>query len=364
MVQNTLFKNALFDYQAPVAPIAAQARHQARARQLQLTKPPGSLGYLEELAVQFAGWQSKEIPVLDGITVRVFAGDHGVCGQGVSAFPQLVTQQMIHNFCSGGAAVSVLSARQANQYKKWDFQVWNMGTIEPMPVIDGLVNKQICAGTRDFSQESSMTEAELQACMQAGAESVCQTREEPIQLFIGGEMGIGNTTSAAALFAALYGLTAEDVVGRGTGVDDDGLTRKKEAIKQALIMHTNDTPLPIELLQRLGGLEIAALTGAYIRAAQLGIPSLVDGFIATAAAAYAIALNPEVKDWLLFGHCSAEQAHRSLLDHLGVKPILQLDMRLGEGSGAVVAVPVIQLALALHANMATFADAGVSEADG
>lgn len=356
-----MLHNSVFDYQAPVAPISDQARHQARTRQSQLTKPVGSLGNLEEIAIQFAGWQSDEIPKLDSVVLRVFAGDHGVCEQGVSAFPQLVTQQMIHNFCSGGAAVSVLSAQQAPSYKKWHFQVWNMGTVEPMPTLKSLVNKQISTGTADFSQQPAMSSEQLKACMQAGAESITKSKPHPAQLFIGGEMGIGNTTSASALVAALYNLSAEEVVGRGTGVDDEGLKRKTEVIDRALAMHTKDSPLPIDLLQRLSGLEIAALVGAYIHAAQQGIPSLVDGFITTAAAAYAVALNPGVKDWLLFAHCSAEQAHRALLDRLDMQPILQLSMRLGEGSGAVVALPTVNFAIALHANMATFADAGVSE---
>ena len=345
-----------FDYYQTVAKISTDAREQALARQMQLTKPPGSLGELEDIAVQFAGFQDLEKPSLDSVAIRVFAGDHGVCAQGVSAFPQQVTQQMVHNFCSGGAAVSVLSKTLSTSFQNWDFQVWNMGTVDPLSSMDGLIDKQIAPGSSDFTRFPAMTEDELLLCLQSGADAV----PEGADLFIGGEMGIGNTTSASALMAALFKLDAPSVVGHGTGVDEQGLARKVDAVAKALQLHTSDSPGAIEILRRLGGLEIAALVGAYIRAAQLGIPSLVDGFITSAAAACAVAINPGVRDWLLFGHCSAEQAHSALLDQLSANPILKLGMRLGEGSGAVTAVPMIRLALALHANMATFADAGVS----
>lgn len=356
----------MFDYTKPVADICLPSRTRANARQAQLTKPLGSLGDLEDIAIQFAGWQGCEKPSLDNpenIALRVFAGDHGVCAQGVSAFPQEVTQQMIYNFCSGGAAVSVLAAQQG-----FGFEVWNMGTASPlaniedsaaMPMSNPLVDRQIAAGTADFSQHAAMTESQLVSAMAAGAESV----PEDAALFIGGEMGIGNTTSASALMAALYKLDAESVTGRGTGVDDQGLQRKIAVIEQAITRHTADQPTSVQLLQRLGGLEIAALVGAYVSAAQKGIPILVDGFITSVAAAYAVSLNPGTRYWMLFGHCSAEHAHRDLLNRMNANPILQLGMRLGEASGAASAVPIIRLALSLHEHMATFADAGVSESE-
>ena len=341
----------MFDVQKPVASVSENGRTLAQQRQSQLTKPPGSLGQLEQVAVQFAGWQSSEKPALSQVCVRIFAADHGICAKGVSTFPQIVTQQMIHNFCSGGAAISVLARQQ------WfDFQVCNMGTVEPMPELPSLVNNVIRRGTADFSEQPAMTESELRQCLQSGADAVPETAD----LLIGGEMGIGNTTSASALMAALYDLDAKAVVGRGTGVDDQGLQRKLAVVEQALQHHQPSALSAWQKLQCLGGLEIAALVGAYISAAQKGVPVLVDGFITSVAAAYAIALNPGVKDWLLFGHCSAEQAHADLLNRLDARPLLQLDMRLGEASGAAAAVPLIRLALSLHSGMATFADAGVA----
>lgn len=330
----------------------AASREQAIERQSQLTKPLHSLGTLEEVAADFAAWQGQAIPKLDKIALRVFAADHGITAQNISAFPQEVTTQMIRNFCSGGAAVSVLSSQQG-----FDFEVWNLGTVQPVETLPVLKTIQIAPGTQDFSQQAAMSGEHLEAALAAGAAAV----PENTQLFIGGEMGIGNTTSAAALIAAYYGFSAEEVTGRGTGLDDPGLAHKTSIVAMSLELHMADKPNPLELLKRLGGFEIAALVGAYLGAAQRGIPSLIDGFITSVAAAYAIALNPAARDWMIFAHCSAELAHKKLLDLLQAKPLLELEMRLGEASGAAVAVPVIKSALALHADMATFADAQVSE---
>lgn len=342
----------MFNPNAPAKQIDLDARNLAAARQKQLTKPPGSLGRLEQLAIDFAGWQGNEIPVLKRIVVRVYAADHGVSAQGVSAFPAEVTAQMIHNFCAGGAAISVL-AKQHN----CDFEVWNIGTLEPTEDLPKLHNVQIRNGSKDFSQQPAMSSDELEAAMSAGAESVPTDTE----LFIGGEMGIGNTTSASALMAALLDLKAEQVVGMGTGLDDAGLRRKREIVTASLVRHAKGNPSTFERLRRLGGLEIAALVGAYLQCAQQGTPILVDGFICTVAAAYAVALSATSRDWMLFAHYSNEHAHKRLLDNLDASPLLNLDMRLGEGSGAAVAIPLIRSALMLHAGMATFSDARVSD---
>ena len=342
----------IFDINKPVPPPDQGARDRAQARQQQLTKPQGSLGRLEDIAIDFAGWQRREIPELNQITLRIFAGDHGVTAQGISAFPAEVTGQMIHNFCAGGAAISVLAKEQ-----QCDFEVWNLGTIEPTPSLPALKNIQIALGTKDFSTESAMTSHQLNEALQAGADSI----PEGTQLFVGGEMGIGNTTSASALMAALFNLSADEVAGSGTGLDQAGVAHKAKVVTRALLLHMSDNPDPLQLLERLGGLEIAALVGAYLHCAQNSVPVLVDGFIASVAAAYAIALNPSARHWMLFGHCSAEQAHKLLLEKLDVKPLLNLEMRLGEGSGAATAIPLIKSALALHAGMATFDDASVSE---
>lgn len=336
--------------QEPVALVSESARQAARERQQNLTKPPGSLGHLEWLAERFAGWQNLEKPTVERVQVCVFAADHGVAAQGVSAYPQAVTAQMIANFCAGGAAVSVLA-----QTCDAELQVVNLGCVAEASAHPRLCDRTQGPGTADFTEGPAMTEAQLSGALAAGREAVRGT-----DLFIGGEMGIGNTTAASALQAALLDVPASEVVGPGTGVDAVTLARKCEIIKRGLKRHAAAQPDPLELLRRLGGFEIAALTGAYIAAAQRGIPSLVDGYISTVAALLAVRLNPGVRDWLLFAHESAEPGHRRMLKALNARPLVSLDLRLGEGSGAALVVPLVRNALALHARMATFAEAGVS----
>jgi nicotinate-nucleotide--dimethylbenzimidazole phosphoribosyltransferase len=338
-------------WDAPVAAPSQDAQAAARDRQAQLTKPPGSLGKLEQLAVQFAGWQGRCDPRLHTVAIRVFAGDHGVVAEGVSAFPQAVTVQMIDNFASGGAAISVL-ARHCGA----SFAVINVGTVAPGPQRDGVVNLDLAPGTANFCTGAAMTEPLVLRALACGAQHAPVSAD----LFIGGEMGIGNTTSAAALASALLGLPAATTVGRGTGVDDAGLALKCDVVRRALDLHREEGVNALELLRCVGGLEIAALCGAYIASAQRGIPSLVDGYICSAAALVACRLNPGVRAWLLFAHCSAEPGHRHVLDALSAEPLLDLGMRLGEGSGAAVALPLLQTACRLHNEMATFAEAGVS----
>ncbi len=346
-------------FEKPVQTIDHQHIENARRHQSTLTKPIGSLGRLEEIAEVFCGWQSKISPRIEKVCVAVFAADHGVCQQGVSAFPQTVTTQMIANFLEGGAAISVLS-RELDA----DFSVINVGTATPLP--DGytshkqLINAGIAPGTADFSTEAAMTNEQLEKALRLGQE---QVENIETNLFIGGEMGIGNTTSASAIYAALLPLPPEHAVGPGTGVDSRGLLRKQEVIAQSLDLHRQFLNDPYQVLRCLGGLEIAALVGSYIACAQKGVPVLVDGFICTAAALLAVELNPGVRDWLLFSHQSAEPAHHLALEKLNAKPLLQLEMRLGEGSGAAVAVPLLNAALVLHNKMATFSQAGVSEHD-
>lgn len=323
----------------------------AHARQLQLTKPPGSLGRLEQLAIQFASWQARNDPQLDRVVIRVFAADHGVVVEGVSAFPQAVTLQMIHNFAVGGAAITVL-ARHCNA----SFAVINLGTVAPGPELDGVINLNLASGTANFCNGPAMTEALLRRALASGAEHAPTDAD----LFIGGEMGIGNTTAAAALTSALLGLPVEATVGRGTGVDDQGLALKCAAVQRALDLHCTNGISALDILRCLGGLEIAALCGAYIACAQRGIPALVDGYICSAAALLACRLNPGVRAWMLFAHRSAEPGHRHVLQALSADPLLDLGMRLGEGSGAAVVLPLLQSACRLHNEMATFSEAGVS----
>ncbi|MDC3261096.1 nicotinate-nucleotide--dimethylbenzimidazole phosphoribosyltransferase [bacterium] len=339
-----------------VAPCAA-SRELALQRQQQLTKPPGSLGRLEQLAIDFAGFQKDTKPKLEHPVIRVFAADHGVVAEGISAFPQAVTAQMIDNFVSGGAAITILAKQHGA-----DFGVINLGTVEPlsgrMAEMPNLVNIQIGPGTENFCHRAAMTQQQMEIALEAGRNSCA---DQPVDCFIGGEMGIGNTTAAAAIFCALLGIEVDDIVGRGTGVDDAGLQRKRQAVQRGLVLHTSADTSPEEILRCLGGFEIAALVGAYIGNAQRGVPSLVDGYITTAAALLACRICPSVAEWLLFSHCSAEAAHALVLNSMKAQPLVDLDMRLGEGSGAGVALSLIQSSLLLHSQMATFAEAGVSE---
>ncbi|MEM8493523.1 MAG: nicotinate-nucleotide--dimethylbenzimidazole phosphoribosyltransferase [Pseudomonadota bacterium] len=339
-------------YTQPLAAISTTHVERAEARQSKLTKPPGSLGDLEQLAVRFAGWQSSEKPVLNRIVLRVFAGDHGVTARGVSAFPAEVTQQMVANFIGGGAAISVL-ARSLGA----DFRVVNLGMFAPPLDAMGLENLQLAPGTADFTEADAMNEVVLEQCLAAGRDVVDQVDAD---LFIAGDMGIGNTTSAAALLAAISECSLDDIVGRGTGVDDEGLKRKKQAIQlglERLGPYTGDWK---GLLRGVGGLEIAAMCGAYLRCAQRGIPMLLDGFISGSAALMAQQVQAGVVEWMIAAHSSAEPGHKYMLHKLGLEPLLNLKLRLGEASGAALAVPLLRDSLALHNRMSTFEEAAVS----
>ncbi len=337
------------------APLDAAAHLHALQHQQQLTKPPGSLGELETIASQFCAWQRTNHPSLETICVRVFAADHGVAQRGVSAYPQSVTAQMIANFVAGGAAVSVLS-----KHAKADLQIVDLGTVG---AIDGAtrshadyVDARIHASTADFSEAPAMDPLQLTLALNAGRDQVSDA-----QLFIGGDMGIGNTTAAAAIFCALLDLPAETVCGPGTGLNDEGVAHKAEIVRQALHQHAMYLSEPLSVLQHLGGFEIAALCGAYLTAAQRGIPILVDGFICTAAALLACRIQPAARAWMLFAHQSAEPAHRQALTLMNARPLLSLDMRLGEGSAALIALPLLRSALHLHNEMASFDSAKVDK---
>ena len=342
-------------YDAPIAAPDSAVLAAARDRQMQLTKPPGSLGRLEELGVTLAAMQGTQQPRVDKLWITVFAGDHGVVAEGVSAFPQVVTAEMVRNFARGGAAISVLA-------REWDarLEVVNVGTVQPLEDLPGVVEARVGPGTANFVHEPAMTGDQLHEALMAGHDAAERAAINGARLFVGGEMGIGNTTSAAAIACSLLGLPAAQLAGPGTGLDAAGVSHKALVIERALAHHRSDQPLTA--LQRLGGFEIAALAGAYLRCGQLGLPALVDGFITTTAALVAVRLRPELAAWLFYAHCSAEPGHRRLLDALEAKPLLELGMRLGEGSGAAVAVPILRAAAALHAGMATFAEAGVSQA--
>ncbi|WP_286786321.1 MULTISPECIES: nicotinate-nucleotide--dimethylbenzimidazole phosphoribosyltransferase [Pseudomonas] len=336
-------------------PLDLAARAEAEARQAQLTKPTGSLGQLEGVALALAALQGAR-PDIRLPWIAVFAGDHGVVAEGVSAYPQEVTGQMLRNFVGGGAAISVL-ARQLDAR----LEVVDLGTAFPLEALPGVRHLNLGAGTGNFAREAAMSDAQLRLALQAGRDSLLRAKASGADLFIGGEMGIGNTSAASALACALLGLPARELVGPGTGLDAGGVARKAAVIERALALHGAFLGDPFEVLRRLGGFEIAALVGAYLAAAQEGVAVLVDGFICSVAALLAVRLNPACRDWLLFGHRGAEPGHRRVLDALNAQPLLDLGLRLGEGSGAALAVPLLRLACALHNQMATFAEAAVSD---
>lgn len=326
------FLRALDGLPAP----SGKAEAAARSRQRELTKPEGSLGRLEELAIFMAGWQDDPRPRLDRVLAVIFAGNHGVAARGVSAFPVAVTAQMVANFAVGGAAINVL-ARQCGA----ELSVVPLDLDRP---------------TQDIAEAPAMSEAECLAALNAGAAAV---RAET-QLLLLGEMGIGNTTSAAALCAATFGGDAAQWCGKGTGIDSTGLARKVQAVDQALALHREHCTDPFETLRRLGGREIAAIAGAVLATRLRRVPVLLDGFIVCAAIAPLAASRPELVRHCIAAHCSAEAAHELLLSHLRLEPLLRLGLRLGEGSGAALAAPLIRAALATHNEMATFAEAAVA----
>jgi nicotinate-nucleotide--dimethylbenzimidazole phosphoribosyltransferase len=338
------------------APINPAARAAAEARQAQLTKPPGSLGRLEWLAVTLAGMQGSERPAVERIAITIFAADHGVAAEGVSAFPQEVTTAMIANFAHGGAAISVLARELGAR-----LEVVNVGAISATANLPGVIESRVAAGTANFAREAAMSAEQLAAALECGRAALARAVEGGAQLFIGGEMGIANTTAATAVAAALLRLTPSTLAGPGTGLDAAGVSHKAAVIDRALALHGLDAKEPLEILRCVGGFEIAALCGAYLAAAQQGLPVLVDGFIATAAALLALRINPGCAPWLLLSHASAEPGHARLVEACGMQPLLDLGMRLGEGSGAAVSVPLLRQACALHNNMATFAEAGVAD---
>ena len=335
--------------------ISAMHREAARARQDQLTKPTGALGRLEGLAIALASLQHTDRPRADRVPIVVFAGDHGIAAQGVSAYPQQVTIAMMANFAAGGAAISVL-ARELGL----TLEVVDAGTLAEAP-IPGIVTDKPRRGTRDFSQEAALTATDLAFAFDCGQRAVKRSAASQPDLIILGEMGIGNTTSAAAIAAALLKRGAESLTGLGTGLDSAGRARKAAIIDAALARHALADASPEQILCAVGGLEIAAISGAIIAAGQRRVPVLIDGFIASVAALAASRLDPSCRPYLIFSHRSAEQGHRLVLDALDARPLLDLDLRLGEGSGAALALPILRLACALHNGMATFAEAAVPD---
>ena len=332
------------------------AAEAARARQDRLTKPQGSLGRLEELAVQLAGIQDRERPTLERAEVVVAAASHGVADAGVSAFPSSVTAQMVLNFCAGGAAINALSANAGAEL--W---VVDAGVDADLPAHPRLISAAVRRGSNNLAEGPALTRAEVGALLDAGANFAVQRAAAGADLIALGEMGIGNTTPSAALVACALGVPAADAVGRGTGVDDAGLERKRQVVERALQRFDPSSADGIEWLSQVGGGEIAFLAGLALGAASRRVPVLLDGFITTAAALAAARIDPRLKPFLLASHCSAEAAHRAALEHLELTPLLDLGLRLGEGSGAATALPLLRAAVATHNGMATFDEAGVDD---
>jgi nicotinate-nucleotide--dimethylbenzimidazole phosphoribosyltransferase len=344
-----------------IRPLDEAAMAAAHAHLDRLTKPPGSLGRLEELVIAAAGVRGGPRPPLDRRAVLVAAGDHGVVRQGVSAYPAEVTAQMVANFVAGGAAICALASVVGAE-----LVVLDVGVGRPIPPVarnrsgGRLISARIADGTADMTEAAAMTREQAIAAMDAGAAVVDELADDGLEVLGLGEMGIGNTTSASAIVAALTGADVEAVTGRGTGLDDAGRARKVDAIGRALALHSPDPADPIAVLACVGGLEIAALAGGILAAASRGLVVVLDGFITGSAALIAARLEPAVTPRLIASHRSAEPGHGVVLDALGLGPLLDLDLRLGEGTGAALAIGLLASAVAMRDQMATFERAGVS----
>lgn len=349
----------------PIASLDVLAQKKAEERQVKLTKPAGSLGGLERLAIQFSAWQGTDKPEIKRIHISIFAADHGVADEGVSAFPQVVTREMVKNFVAGGAAISVLA-----KYNQATLEIIDVG-VKDLPEMDHVIQARAGNATQNIAQMNAMTEEQLQLALQAGKEAADRAKANSVQLFIGGEMGIANTTSSTAIACELLDISdTSQLTGAGTGLDQAGIKHKSAVVSSIIQRYKKESQAqktsteqnyPLNILRIMGGFEIVALVAAFIRCAQYGIPVLIDGFITTSAALVAITMNDKIKQWMLFSHCSAESGHAKMLSALDVKPLIDFELRLGEASGATTLIPIIKQALALHNNMATFAEAEVSK---
>jgi nicotinate-nucleotide--dimethylbenzimidazole phosphoribosyltransferase len=336
----------------------------ARAHLNALTKPLGSLGMLEDIAAQIVSIRQEAFAMPLRKAVYVFAADHGITAEGVSAYPSEVTRQMVLNFLAQGAAISVLA-----RLHDVELNVIDVGVDADFEAVDGMLNCKVRKGSRNMLREPAMSDAELTQALEVGFVLAAQAKDKNQSLLAVGEMGIGNTSAASAMTAALTNTPVGLVTGKGTGLDNDAKAHKQRVIEAAIQKHFasiagNFTPDPLDVLRCVGGLEIAAMTGLILGAARNRTAVVADGFISTAAAAIAFGIEPQVRGYLFAGHQSEEPGHRVLLEYIGLKPVLSLNMRLGEGTGAVLAMPIIESAMCLYNEMATFASAGVSEAKG
>lgn len=333
------------------------AMQQARERQDNLTKPQGSLGILEEISIKMAGITGNHLPQIGQKIIIVMAGDHGVVNEGVSAYPQEVTPQMVYNFLRGGAGINVIARHVGAKVKVVDMGV--AAELEPHPK---LVNKKIAYGTRNMAEGPAMTKEEGWASIQAGMEVVEGEIEEGATIIGTGDMGIGNTTPSTAILATFTSSPLEKLIGRGTGINEEGLIRKIKAIEKALRINQPDPKDPLDVLAKVGGFEIGGLAGVILGAAIRRRPVIIDGFISSSAALLASRIDPRTTDYMMASHVSAEPGHKIMLELMGLKPMLYMEMRLGEGTGAALGMSLVEAACKILSEMATFGEAGVSEA--
>lgn len=341
-----------------INPPDAAAMAAARARQDNLTKPHGSLGRLEELSVQVAGIKGEIPAALEHRAVVTMAADHGVTARGVSLYPAEVTPQMVFNIAGGGAAINVLATHAGARVVLVD-----MGVAGKLDDVPGLISRPVAPGTADMSRGPAMSRAQAETCLETGIDIVNQEIKRGLDIVGTGEMGIGNTTAASAIAAAVTGHTPDEVTGRGTGIDDAQLKQKTAIITEAMAINRPDGKDALDVLAKVGGFEIGGLAGVILGAAAARVPVVIDGFISGAAALIACGLCPAARDYLIAAHVSVERGHRIILEHLGAKPVLDLDMRLGEGTGAALGISVTVAAIKILNEMATFTEAGVSEAE-
>ncbi len=341
---------------ASIRPLDEKAMADARSRQDNLTKPLGSLGQLESVSIQVAGIMRNSRPHIVHKVIFTLAGDHGVTQEGVSAYPSEVTPQMVFNFLRGGAGINVLARHMGARV-----DVAELGVASDLGKHSDLKDKKVAMGTRNMARESAMTREEAIRAIEAGIELVEEELPKGVDILGTGDMGIGNTTAASAITAAFTGAEVGAVTGRGTGLDDEGWKRKVAVLQGALEHHRPDPKDAIDVLSKVGGLEIGGIAGVILAGSAHGIPVLIDGFISGAGALIAASLAPQVKPYLIAAHQSVEQGHKAVLNHLGLKPLLNLDLRLGEGTGAALGMMLVEASLKILNEMATFSEAGVSE---
>jgi nicotinate-nucleotide--dimethylbenzimidazole phosphoribosyltransferase len=350
--------SGLGDLLAGISAVDRSVEPEVRANLDRLTKPPGSLGRMEEFVVQYCCIAGVPRPVMGGKFIFTFAGDHGVAAEGVSAFPKEVTSQMVRNMLAGGAAVNVLAAHAGAESR-----VVDIGVDDPLDDAPGLIRRKVRAGTANIAEGPAMTALEALEALKVGFDLSTEAAKEGATLIGTGEMGIANTTPSSALYCALLPCLPEEIAGRGTGIDDAALARKIRVIGRSLEVNRKSLPDPLSALAALGGLEIAGNAGLILGAASSRIPVVVDGFISSAAALVACRLCEEVRGYLYFSHCSAEAGHKKFFEEFGETPILDLGLRLGEGTGAALAISLIDASLKIYNEMATFGSAGVSGED-